>query len=253
MIRSLLTPRRVRSIHRWLGLFFSLFVFTSAGSGLVHTIMSRTTPPPPPARPASEPLAIGEVRVDPTDAMTKIDLGGKPVRAVNFRQISGRPWYQIFVDGAEKPRYVSAVDGNADDSQDEAHAAEIAGRHLGLERPAMTSFLTRFDGEYGPIFRILPVYRFDKDDANGTRVYVSTTTGSVTMATDDARAAEARLFSMAHKWMFIRDKNLRDLLLCLAMCGIMIVSLAGIVLFVLTRPRKRAVPVAAGQAMEPGP
>ncbi len=252
MLRSLFTARRMRSIHRWLGLFFSLFVFTSAGSGLVHTIMSRTTPPPPPAKPASEPLAISEVRVDPTDAMSKLELGGKPVRAVNFRQIGGRPWYQIFVDGAEKPRYVNAVDGNADDSRDEAHAAEIAGRHLGLEAPK-TAFLTRFDGEYGPIFRILPVYRFDKGDTKGTRVYVSTTTGSVTMATDDARAAEARVFSMAHKWMFIRDKNLRDLLLCLAMCGLMLVSLAGIVLFVLTRPRKRAVTVGAGQAREPGP
>lgn len=239
MLRKLLSPRRIRTLHRWSGLIFSLFVLASAGSGVIHTIMSRTTPPPPPAKPSSGALAIDQIRIGLPDVFEKLKLTGDKVRAVNLRQIESIPWYQIFTDGNSQPTYASAVNGELGESMDEAHAEEIASGFLGIPHPIRTAYLTRFDGEYGAIFRILPVYRYEKGDALGTRVYVSTTTGSVTMATNDARAAESKLFSMAHKWMFIRDKDIRDLALVVAMAGIMLVAIGGVVLFVVTRPRRR--------------
>ena len=33
------------------GLFFSLSILTSSGSGILHNVMTYTQPPPPPARP----------------------------------------------------------------------------------------------------------------------------------------------------------------------------------------------------------
>jgi hypothetical protein len=80
------------------------------------------------------------------------------------------------------------------------------------------------------------VYRFDVDDGKGTRVYVSTMTGSVTRHTDDQRQLEANVFSNFHKLMFIKDKDLRDGLLTLMTLGIFLVAVLGIVLFFMTRP-----------------
>ena len=46
-----------RKAHRWLGLLFSLSILTSAGSGILHNVMTYTQTPPPPARPSGGGLA----------------------------------------------------------------------------------------------------------------------------------------------------------------------------------------------------
>ena len=89
------------------------------------------------------------------------------------------------------------------------------------------------------IFRILPVFRFDVDDGAGTRVYVSTTTGTVTRHTDNEKQFEANVFFLFHKFGFIPDKNTRDAVLVSAMVGISLVALGGVVLFFMTRPRRK--------------
>ena len=101
-------------------------------------------------------------------------------------------------------------------------------------------YLTSFNREYINIFRVLPVYRFDMDDARHTRVYVSSTTGSVTRHTDDERQFEADIFTNFHKLGFIPNKDLRDLVLTALTFGAFVVSLLGIALFFLTRRPARA-------------
>jgi hypothetical protein len=92
--------------------------------------------------------------------------------------------------------------------------------------------------EYLNIFRILPVYRFDTKDKLQTRVYVSTTTGSVTRHTDRGRQFEATIFTMFHKLGFIPNKDIRDLVLTIMTLGTFLVSLLGIWLFFATRTKK---------------
>jgi uncharacterized iron-regulated membrane protein len=229
-------PLLIRRLHRWLGLVFSVTVFMSAASGILHTVMSRTQSPPPPARPSGVAIDASKVTVPLAGAVAKLPDSKAVVEAVNIRQIGGEPWYQIYVRGTPGAFYVNASSGVLDKGQDEAYAAQVAAEFLGDRYVRKTDYLTKFNAEYVNIFRILPVYRFDANDGRGTRVYVSTTTGSVTRHTDDSRQFEASVFSNFHKWMFICDKDTRDVALVAVTSGILAVSCLGIMLFFLTRP-----------------
>jgi hypothetical protein len=225
----------IRQTHRWLGLIFSISVLMSAGSGVLHNVMTRTQAPPPPARPAGGGLVPEKIQIPVAEAIAKLPDSMATVQAVNLRGIGGEPWYQVYAAPQAPTQYVSAVDGRVDPTQDERYAAEIAAAFLGGVEVRKSGYLTAFNGEYINIFRVLPVYRFETDDARHTRVYVSTTTGSVTRHTDDGRQFEANLFTNFHKFGFIPNKDLRDLVLTTLTFGIFLVSLLGIVLFFLTR------------------
>ncbi len=245
-----LDPRLLRKAHRWLALAFSVTLLTSSASGVLHIVMARNQPPPPPAKP-SQPFDPAEATLAPAEALARLgQSGAKPAgaagesqvrpHAVSLRPIGGEPWFQFVFksDLPGPPRYVHAATGRVDDGGDEKYAGEIASAHLGGAEVHKAAYLTAFDDEYISIFRILPVYRFDADDGRGTRVYVSTMTGSVTRATDDRKQWEAGLFSNLHKFMFIKNKDLRDLALLGATSGIFLAGLSGILLFFVTRPRK---------------
>lgn len=245
-----LNPLTVRWAHRWLGLLFSVTVFMSAASGVLHTVMSRTQSAPPPVRPTGTGLEASKVTVPLAAALAALPDPSAVVEGVNIRQIGGEPWYQVFARGVPGVFYVNAASGRLDSGRDEAYAAQIASEFLGggSHTPEKTNYLTRFDSEYVNIFRVLPVYRFDLDDGKGTRVYVSTTTGSVTRHTDDSKQFEASIFSNLHKWMFVPNKDARDLLMVAATSGIILVSALGIVLFFMTGPRRKPAPSLKGVA-----
>lgn len=235
-------PATVRRLHRSLGLIFSISILMSSLSGVIHTVMTRTQAPPPPARPSGGGLDPAAIRVGVAEAIAKLPAGAGAVQAVNLRGISGDPWYQIYTAAGGVPAYVSAADGRVDAAQDEKYAAEIASAFLGGAKVAKTDYLTAFNGEYINIFRVLPVFRFDAGDGMETRVYVSTTTGSVTRHTDRQRQFEANVFTNFHKLGFIPDKNARDIVLAVLTGGAALAAIAGIVLFVVTRPRRIARP-----------
>lgn len=228
----------IRKAHRWLGLTFSLTILMSAGSGVIHNVMTRTQAPPPSARPSGNGLDVSQIKLSVSDAAIKLPDAVQGIAAVNVRSIGGQPWYQIYTKTNRAAQYVSALDGRVDPAQDEAYAAEIATTFLGGASVKRTDFLTAFNSEYINIFRLLPVYRFDTEDALHTRVYVSTTTGSVTRHTDDQRQWEANVFTNFHKLGFIPNKDLRDLVLTLLTAATCVVSLLGVALFFMTS-RKR--------------
>jgi hypothetical protein len=228
----------IRKAHRWLGLTFSLTILMSAGSGVIHNVMTRTQAPPPSARPSGHGLDVSQIKLSVSDAAMKLPDAAQGIAAVNVRSIGGQPWYQIYTKTNRAAQYVSALDGRVDPSQDEAYAAEIATTFLGGATVRKTEFLTAFNSEYINIFRLLPVYRFDIEDALHTRVYVSTTTGSVTRHTDDQRQWEANVFTNFHKLGFIPNKDLRDLVLTVLTAATCVVSLLGVALFFMTG-RKR--------------
>ncbi|MDZ4402315.1 PepSY domain-containing protein [Prosthecobacter sp.] len=234
-----MNPKLLRKLHRWLGLVFSLSVLIASGSGVLHNVMTRTQAPPPQAKPSGGGMDVNAIKLSVAEAVSKISEANPEVQAVNLRGIGGQPWYQIYTKTSRGPQYVSAIDGKVDSSRDEAYAAEIVKNFLAGSEVKKTDFLTSFNSEYINIFRILPVYRFDIGDALETRVYVSTTTGSVTRHTDKQRQFEATIFTNFHKLGFIPDKNLRDLVLTVLTFGIFLVACLGIALFFATRPKKR--------------
>jgi hypothetical protein len=232
----------IRKAHRWIGLIFSITLLMSSGSGVLHIIMSRTQAPPPAARPSGGGLDTGAIRVTAPEAVAKALEASPAIKtpplAVNLRTISNQPFYQIFFAG-EAPQYVNAVDGITNPNTDEIYASQIASAALGNQPVSKTDYLQNYNSEYINIFRILPVYRFDTQDKLNTRVYVSTTTGSVTRATDDNKQFEASIFTYFHKFSFIPGKDLRDLVLTIVTGATFLISLLGIILFFLTRPRRR--------------
>lgn len=234
-----MNSKLVRKLHRWIGLLFSISVLMASGSGVVHNIMTRTQAPPPAARPSGGGMDVNAIKLTVAEAVSKLAEARPEVQAVNLRGIGGQPWYQIYTKTSRAPQYVSAVDGRVDPAQDEAYAAEIARNFLAGTAVKKTDFLTAFNSEYINIFRILPVYRFDAGDSLDTRVYVSTTTGSVTRHTDRQRQFEATIFTNFHKLGFIPSKDLRDLVLTVLTFGTFATACLGIALFFATRPKKR--------------
>ncbi len=225
----------VRKLHRYLGLIFSISILMSSGSGVVHVLMTRTQAPPPAAKPSGALLDTAAIRVTPAEAFP-----GKPPAAINIRNIAGRPHYQAFVPGQLGFTYIDATTGQENKEADAIYAREIASGFLASAGVEQTDYLTEFNSEYIGIFRILPVYRFDLADGKGTRVYVSTITGSVTRHTDDEKQFEAGIFTNFHKLGFIPNKNIRDWTLTILTGAAFLISILGIILFFLTRPRKKA-------------
>lgn len=233
-----MNSRLIRKLHRWLGLLFSLTVLIASGSGVLHNIMTRTQAAPPQAKPSGGGMDVNAIKISVAEAVAKLTEDKPEVLAVNLRGIGSQPWYQIYTKTSRTPHYVNAVDGKLDPAMDEAYASEIATKFLAGAEVKKIDFLTAFNSEYINIFRILPVYRFDSGDALDTRVYVSTTTGSVTRHTDKQRQFEATVFTNFHKLGFIPDKDTRDLVLTVVNVGIFLVSCLGIALFFVTRPKK---------------
>ncbi len=230
---------RVRIFHRWIGLIFSVSILMSSGSGVLHNVMARTQPPPPQARPGGHGLASDKIKVPVSEALEKLGIVNRKIHAVSIRSIGLDPWYQVILEGGGKPLYVNAATGGAESGADEIYAAQIASDYLGGKPVKKTDYLTAFNQEYINIFRILPVYRFEAEDGRGTRVYVSTMTGSVTRYTDNQKQLEANIFTNVHKFGFISNRDLRDFFLTAVTVGSFIVSLAGIILFFMTLPRKK--------------
>ena len=224
----------IRKLHRYLGLIFSLSILMSSGSGVIHVIITRTQAPPPAAKPSGAMLDTAAITVTPAQAFPET-----PPAAINIRNIAGKPHYQAFVPGSQGFIYIDATTGEENKEADETYAKEIATNFLGSDQVEKTDFLTSFNSEYIGIFRILPVYRFDLDDGKGTRVYVSTITGSVTRHTDDEKQFEASIFTNFHKLGFIPNKNVRDWTLAALTAAAFLISILGIVLFFLTRSGKQ--------------
>jgi len=227
-------PTTLRRLHRWTGLACALGLLMASFSGILHVVMTWTQSAPPPARPA-EVIKGADLQISPAEALER--LGGNPAASVSLRMIGGEPWWQVIPPGSPVPLYISARDGREDSDRDAAYAAEIASRYLNGTPTRWTRRLDAFDREYIPIFRLLPVHRVDADDGKGTRLYVSTLTGSVARHTDDGRQLEANLFSILHKYQFIPVKAWRDGLLVAVTATMFATALGGIALFFLTRKR----------------
>jgi uncharacterized iron-regulated membrane protein len=226
--------RLIRKLHRYLGLIFSVSILMSSGSGVIHVLMTRTQSPPPAAKPSGAMLDTAAIKVTPAEAFPD----AAPA-AINIRNIAGQPHYQAFIPGKQGFAYINAATGQENPDADTTYAREIASNFLASNEVKQTDFLTGYNSEYINIFRILPVYRFDLADGKGTRVYVSTMTGSVTRHTDDGKQFEARIFTNFHKLGFIPDKDIRDWTLGILTAAAFLISILGIALFFLTRPKKR--------------
>lgn len=233
---ALVSRMRLRTFHRWHALAMSAIVVMAAGSGLIHTWMSSHQAPPPATRPA-EAVDLAAATLPPAELLRHLpDDAGRPLSA-SLRSLDGRPWWQVICTGRAQPLWLDAATGLPDPGADERYAAGIASAAAGGHAVRRSGYLETYDSEYIAIFRLLPVHRFAVDDQHGTRLYVSTLTGSIARATDDRKQFEANVFSLFHKWNFIPWKGVRDWALIIAMSSLIALAVGGVVLFWRTRSR----------------
>jgi hypothetical protein len=110
----------------------------------------------------------------------------------------------------------------------------LAAFYSGLpdERIVSVQFVTRFEGEYGFIFKRLPVYRVEYATPDHARYYIEPATGALAARIDDGDALEGKTFSYLHKWHVTdKGKDVRDALLALFALGNVAVALMGLTLF----------------------
>lgn len=95
-----------------------------------------------------------------------------------------------------------------------------------------TTLITQFGGEYGFLFKRLPVVRVEFKAAGNPRYFIEPATGALAARVTDSDAAEGWVFAYVHKWVFADgNKLLRDIAVSLFALGNMLVALLGVYLF----------------------
>ena len=171
----MLWRRRVRQVHRWLGLLLAVqLVFWVAG-GFTMAFLDldavrgehRVADQPP-----ADLRAAGAV-LSPDELLSGVDAAVSGLRLVDWL---GRPVYRA--DTADGKRLIDAVNGERLDPIDAEQALAVARADYAGDAGAAVVELTETP-HYEIRGRELPLWRVDTRDDLGTRIYVSPSTGEV--------------------------------------------------------------------------
>jgi hypothetical protein len=200
------------TVHRYVGLVFCAIFVAWFASGLVmiYHRMPQYSAEERLARLA--PLTVEDIAVDPSRALTNAGLAEYPQRAQlmtygarpAYRFLSNRGWHTVFADDGSvleplDPEEARAAAGDAFPQ----HRATL--RHAGtITEPDQWTIGSPF-GLTGPLHKIA------LGDANGTELYVATTTGEIVMKTD----ASSRFWGYAGPvlhWFYFRPLRVQGAL-----------------------------------------
>ena len=230
-------PRMIRQLHRWMSIIFSIALLSLSSSAMYYVYVAQVRAAPPAAKLANKNLDLTQVRITVLEAAQKAGLALDKVQAVRLLMVDGAAWYQF--QSAGSTTYVSASSGEVSDQIDEKYAYQLAIEQQGGAKPGATSQIKDFNDEYTQAFKVLPVFRFDFKDDQNSRLYVSTARGAVITQTDDSRQTQMLLFNNMHKLNFIKDKTVRNATVFVIGGFVFLISLTGILLFIMTWPRRR--------------
>ena len=187
-------------VHRYLGIVFSLLFFTWFFSGIAM-IYTRGMPSlTPESRLEHLPvLGSGNIRLTPAQALTRAELGGAP-DAAKLLNVVNRPAYRFESGGGFVT--VFADNGELLDVTPEV-AEEAAHLFSGLngDRVKAADVLNNVDQWTILARRHLPLHKFVVEDALGTELYVSGTTGETVVLTTRNGRALAWISAIPH-WLY---------------------------------------------------
>ncbi|MEZ0316393.1 MAG: hypothetical protein ACAH10_05835, partial [Methylophilaceae bacterium] len=113
-------------------------------------------------------------------------------------------------------------------------AAEQAATYANLAASDVVkiSLVSLFGGEYGFLFKRLPVVRAQFKGEGNPRYFIEPATGALSAKVTDGDALEGWIFAYIHKWNFAdANKYFRDILVSLFALGNIMVALMGLYLF----------------------
>ncbi len=227
----------LRRWHRRIAWVALVAVLTFTLTGLLHTVMARFQPKPAQFRPPPQPVLAVAL---PAPAVA---LG-----AAGIEQVLGlRPvhdgerwlWRAQLADGHVRyldPETGAAPVGDAERAHAERLARWYAGEAAATVREA--SLLTGFDGDYGWINRLLPIWRVQFDRADGLTLYVSTEDDRLATITNTRKLVFQRVFRAVHSWSWL-PSPLRNAWINTLLAGIAITVLLGLTLSLRSRAGRR--------------
>jgi hypothetical protein len=270
---------RLRRVHRLAGIAVSIPAAAFLSSGLYH-LLHLGVRGDPAARVTASPARIesAALRIGFAEAIAHARIDA-PAR-VSLAEIDGRAYYRVQPptprDGQSgqsghsghfghsghaghaghaahagratpstvalaQPVYVSAADGALLADGEQRYAASIATRALGTAVGGAITPVTAFAGEYGFVFKRLPVQRVPLAGAGAPTAYVDTADGRIAALIDDADRREGWVFAYVHKhdWLVpLVGRDVRDAVAVLLALSVAGTATLGGVLF--ARRRRRA-------------
>lgn len=234
----------LKNIYRWhrrLSLIIALPLVLSAGSGILHPIMTNI-------RPSVTTQALPTVPMDSERVLLPIGaaldrVGVDSIYRARVIHIDTNWFYQVQRRPGDIPLYISARTGKVLPKGDWLYAQYLA--RLFLEGPQSATAvkdeirLTSFDDEYNEVNRVLPVYRVSFDRPDGIRLYVETLQDRFAFAVDNRRASFNRVFEYIHtyRWLGFLGKGrlVAEFLLILTA---FLATVLGVWIFFSTRSKK---------------
>jgi len=105
---------RLMPWHRRLAILACVGIFSWAGSGMLHPLMSFLQERPATMAPRQQALPLEGLR---SPAAVLSDPVSSTFQGLRLLQVDGEPYYQARVQGSEAPRYWHARDGGEVDLQ----------------------------------------------------------------------------------------------------------------------------------------
>ena len=216
-----------RRLHRGLAWIAAVAALVWATSGILHPLIVWTGPKPAAFAP---PLSGFLAAALPAPATLLAAAGIAEAERLRYLAIDGRPVLQVQRPGSAERRYLDAATGAALADADRAQAERLARHYAGEPQAAVASarLLTRFDADYPPVNRLLPVWRIDFARDDGLAVWVDTGGDRLATLSGSRKRSLQRLFQTLHTLGWLDPLPLlRDTLIGLFSSALLLTAGAG--------------------------
>lgn len=224
--------------HKWLGALLAVPLIAWSLSGLIHPLLRLSKPELAAPRIAPEVLLPQDLGLEPGAALKHNGIAA--IRDIHLVKFEGRGYYQVALPDDPVLIYIDTRTGERLAKGDARYAEHLARDILGDRESGVLgrTLVTRFNKEYAPINRLLPVWRIDFDRPDHIRLYVETAPARLGTAVDDRRATLLRLFGLLHRWDFMDTGDaLRINVFITAMLIYAALAVSGLILYGLGRKR----------------
>lgn len=217
-----------RKNHRTYGICFSLFCLMFSFSGFYHATKKFT--------PDNRHLVIDNEIIEAKDLQNNLFSQISQNKASNFslQLIDGQPYYRVT---SKKGKYTTSKHYNAITNKllsngDDLYSQQLATRYskLNYNTVKKSKIIKSFEGEYGFVNKLLPVYRIDFKTPDNLSYYIEPKTGKLASKVTDSDRREGFSFAFLHKFHFLDKlgKTPRDIITILAAFSMLLVGLKGI-------------------------
>lgn len=218
--------------HRWIGLVACIGMVLWGLSGASHPIMTRLQPVPKNMMPPLQMVDLSAAKALP-QALAEHHIA--QFTHISLAQIAGERYYRVAVPDQPHAHYFHVDTGDLRAGMEQAHAIALACYYTGLSvaQVATVRSLDKFEPDYHPVNRLLPVWRVQFKVDGNLRAYVDTEQSRLATLVDDRRAMLTAWFQFGHQWSFMQSAGVLQLCLATLVLGLILASaITGLTLYV---------------------